>query len=223
MVAPLVPPSDRPCALVVRHGLTHWNAEQRWQGSADIELHPDGLDQARRAAVTLKGLHVDRVISSQLIRARQTAEQLATCLTITQPMLFTDDRLAERDIGEWSGLFTHEIESRWPGRLDAWRRGKAVVPGGEDESAFAERILAGMRSSLESVRAQTISVAVIVTHGGVMRTLDRLTAASERPVRNLDARWYSLAADGSLAAGDVVSLVDHPTSRTSGGSNATSL
>ncbi len=223
MAAPLVLPPERPCALVIRHGLTHWNAEQRWQGSADIDLHPDGVDQARRAAVALKGLHVDRVISSQLIRARQTAEEISVGLTITQPQPFTDARLAERDIGEWSGLFTHQIEARWPGRLDAWRRGKAVVPGGEDEEAFAERILAGLRDSLESVRAQPIPVAVVVTHGGVMRTLDRLTQASERPVRNLDARWYYLMADNTMAAGDVVSLVEHPSSRTPGGNNATSL
>ncbi len=200
----LVPPQG-PCALLIRHGLTLWNAEQRWQGSADIELHPDGIEQARRAARRLGGMAVDRVVSSNLIRALRTAEEVCSGLTVTQPLVLVDPRFAERDIGEWSGLLTDEIERKWPGRLDAWRRGEAVIPGGEAETLLEARVFSGLRSVLESVRAQMIPVAVVVTHGGVMRTLDRLTAASERPVRNLDARWFSLV-DDVIVPGEVLSL-----------------
>jgi glucosyl-3-phosphoglycerate phosphatase len=199
-------PTDRPCALVVRHGLTFWNAEQRWQGRADIDLNPDGIAQARAAALTLDGMPVDRIISSNLSRARQTAQELRSGLVVNVPEILVDDRFAERDIGDWSGLLTGEIEERWPGRLDAWRSGEAPIPGGEDEEHLAERILAGLRDALESVRAQSIPLAVIVSHGGVMRALDRLTDADQRSVRNLEGRWFWLDETDAIVAGGVVSL-----------------
>jgi glucosyl-3-phosphoglycerate phosphatase len=217
----LVAPAG-PCALMVRHGLTFWNAEQRWQGSADIELHPDGISQAVRAAKRLGGMSVDRVVSSNLIRAVRTAEELSSGLTVSQPGVSIDNRFAERDIGEWSGLLTEEIEHKWPGRLDAWRRGEAVIPGGEDEALLEARVMSGLLSVLESVSAQTTPVAVVVTHGGVMRTIDRLTAANERPVRNLDARWFSLV-DDVIMPGDVVSLAQDGRIAASEAARGTSL
>ena len=198
---------QQPCVLVIRHGLTFWNAEHRWQGRADIDLHPEGIEQAHDAARRLNGLRVHHVISSNLGRAQQTAQILQKTLVISEPDLIIDDRLAERDIGQWSGLVTDEIELQWPGRLDQWRRGEAEVPGGETEAGMAARVIEGLRSALDSVSTQLVPVAVIVTHGGVMRTLDRLTNASERNVHNLDGRWFSLV-DDAIVPGEVVRLAE---------------
>lgn len=198
---------QQPCVLVIRHGLTFWNAEHRWQGRADIDLHPDGIEQAKDAAERLTGVRIHQVISSNLIRAQRTAEILQGSLVMTESDLLIDDRFAERDIGQWSGLVTDEIEAQWPGRLNQWRRGEAEVPGGEKESAMAARVMDGLRSTLTSISAQLIPVAVVVSHGGVMRTLDRLTRASERNVHNLDGRWYSLVGD-EIVPGEVVRLAE---------------
>src|SRR3954465_8515375 len=95
--------------LMVRHGQSTWNALGRWQGQADPPLSDLGRDQARAAARALGAM--DAVFAPDLHRATETAHIIATDLGIG-PVLI-DERLRERDAGEWSGLTRDEIHERY--------------------------------------------------------------------------------------------------------------
>jgi broad specificity phosphatase PhoE len=184
--------------LLVRHGQSTWNAEGRWQGRADPPLSPLGLLQAR-AAVDALGT-VDDVIASPLVRALQTATILADALGIGP--IATDARLVENDAGEWTGLTRAEIDARWPG----WLAENRLAPGFESVASITERTLAAIADLHE--RQGGRGDVLVVSHGGLIRNLERTCGIDPAPVPNLAGRWF--AVDGArLTPGERVVLVDH--------------
>src|SRR5918995_495099 len=99
--------------LLVRHGESTWNAQGRWQGWADPPLSDIGRAQAESAAPA--AAPVDAVVSSDLERARTTAELMAAVLDAGAVRV--EPGLRERDVGDFTGLTRAEIEERWPGVL----------------------------------------------------------------------------------------------------------
>ena len=97
--------------LLVRHGETDWNLERRWQGHIDRPLNDVGRAQARALADRLDSEPFAAVYSSDLARARETAEIVAAAHGLP---VHLDPRLREADVGEWSGLTADEIERRYP-------------------------------------------------------------------------------------------------------------
>lgn len=198
--------------LVVRHGITAWNAAGRWQGWEDVPLSPEGEAQADRAGTILRavGPRFDRVVASDLLRARQTAERIVAALgqsavTSTPYAIEVVEGLRERDIGAWSGKLTAEIEAQWPGWLDAWRRGELDrPPEGEYEPEFRARI----STALEAI-ATTGQRTLVVTHGGVIRTLEVHYGTDPAPVANVSGRWFGVA-NGRVTPGDRVDLASAP-------------
>ena len=96
---------------VVRHGTTAWNEEGKVQGITDIPLSQKGIEEAELLKKEIDNLHFDVVISSPLIRARQTAKIL---VGNTLP-INTDDRIRERDWGFNEGMAISDVDS-W----DCW-------------------------------------------------------------------------------------------------------
>src|SRR4029450_8816363 len=111
MDSPTSAPTTR--ALLVRHGQSEWNAENRWQGQADASLSDLGRRQAHEAAKALGA--VDAGGASDLERAAETAAIISADLGVGPVVL--DPDLRERDAGEDSGLTRDEIERGFPGRL----------------------------------------------------------------------------------------------------------
>ncbi|MCU1463369.1 MAG: Phosphoglycerate mutase [Acidimicrobiales bacterium] len=198
-------------ALLLRHGQSTWNADGRWQGWADPPLSAAGREQAAAAAVLLAAAgetFPGGVVSSDLARARETADIIAAAMSLGEVGL--DPALRERDVGAWSGLTTAEIERRWPGWLDAWRRGELPSPpDGEADTQFVTRALA----AVEHHAADATGDVLLVAHGGLIRAVERaLTAEPSRP-GNLCGRW--LTWDGSaLHAGAACNLSDDHSSTT---------
>ena len=184
--------------FLVRHGESIWNAEGRWQGQADPPLSPLGERQAEAAARGLTET-VDAVWTSDLVRAARTAEILAAGLDRDLPR--PEVRLREREVGEWSGLTRAEIDEGWPGYL-AERRSP---PGFEDDDHLHARAESVLRDLAGDAPGTTM---LIVTHGGVIRTVERRLGADSTPVPNLGGRWIVAEAGGALRLGERQLLID---------------
>jgi len=174
--------------LLWRHGRTAWNAEGRIQGQADVPLDAVGVRQAAEAAPLLAAERPDAILSSDLSRARATADALAA---VTGLPVQVDSRLRESAFGDWQGRTGEEIAARWPEAYSRWRSGEPIgLPGVETPEEVADRVVA----ALDSTGAGTT---VVVTHGGAARR--GLLALLDWPERSLvglgplgNCRWCEL-------------------------------
>jgi broad specificity phosphatase PhoE len=191
--------------LLVRHGESEWNASGRWQGWADSPLSDLGRRQAFEAAAAVGS--VDAIVASDLERATQTALIISEAIG-TGPVL-TEPGLRERDVGEWTGLTRDEIEARWPGALDEWRRGQLLAPPGGERN---EDILARFEGALRRIGSECDGGEVLaVSHGGVMRLLEREHGVDSPPVfANLGGLVVDVHGD-RIEVGDRVLLLDPST------------
>lgn len=151
--------------LLARHGQTAWNAERRWQGHADVPLDPLGRDQAHDLAERLAHDRLDAIYSSDLSRARETAEAVAACQRLPVQML---PELREIDVGSWSGRTTDEIQHDDPTAFDRVRETGYGWEGGETPEQMQARVLEGIRRiAAEHPDGRVLAVA----HGGVIRAV----------------------------------------------------
>jgi probable phosphoglycerate mutase len=201
---PAVPAVPGPrVLLVVRHGQSTWNADGRWQGQADPPLSPLGEQQAAAAARTVGPC--DAVFASDLERARRTAAVVASgVLAGGEDAVLTDPRLRERHAGGWTGLTRAEIETRDPGALAAGRRPEGFEP----DAVLAERGLAALLDCARGLPAG--GTGLVVTHGGLIRSVVRALGEEGDAVPNLGGRRLELAGAG-LVLGAPVLLLDATT------------
>jgi len=185
--------------LLVRHGQSTWNAQERWQGQADPPLSLLGEHQAVAAVAAVRRLAPSRIVSSDLARARRTAELVAPAGLAVE----VEPVWRERRAGDWTGLTRAEIESRFPG----WLAARRSPPGFEGDDELLERTLPALDAL---VRGHDDGPVLVVTHGGVIRTLERHQHSPSNPVPNLGGRWFHLG-DGGIALGDRDVLVDADT------------
>jgi len=186
-----------PRVLLIRHGQSEWNALGRWQGQADPPLTDLGRHQAAHAAQHLGA--VDAVVSSDLERARVTAEILAEHLGIG-PVL-VDAGLRERHAGEWQGLTREQIAAGWPGYLEDERR----PPGFEPEEGFRARIFAALDRLRDEVPTGDV---VAVAHAGVVYRVESVLGAPFERLPNVGGRWIEAEGDAPWRLGERVTLVD---------------
>lgn len=168
--------------LAVRHGETDWNAALRIQGHTDIVLNERGHWQAAQLARALADEGVQAVYSSDLQRAHQTAQAVATRVGVT---VQHEPGLRERHFGAFEGLTFDEVERQWPGDALRWRRREAAFApgGGESLQDFHARSVAASAALAARHRGQTI---VLVAHGGV---LDCLYRAAARAALDAPRSW----------------------------------
>jgi broad specificity phosphatase PhoE len=151
--------------LLARHGETDDNREPiRIQGSRDTPLNQAGHRQAAELAERVDGEGIRAVYTSQLLRARETADVVGERLGL-DPIV--DARFAEADRGELEGRYWKDVARDDPELYAAWRAAGANFrfPGGESLGEQLERVLAG----LEDVRAAGRLPALVVCHGGSIR------------------------------------------------------
>ncbi len=146
--------------LLVRHGESEWNAVRRLQGQADIGLSEKGVAQARELGPTIAQLAPDLVVTSDLRRARHTAELLG------YPEARHEPGLREVDVGEWTGQEIATITANDPEAYRGWRAGSFAPPGGENWMDFCARTVHATKEA-----AKEADRLLVVCHGGVIRAL----------------------------------------------------
>jgi probable phosphoglycerate mutase len=152
--------------LLVRHGQTDWNREPaRCTGWAEVELNEVGRGQARDLGRALKGRGVELVVSSHLVRARETAVIIHEELGGELPFV-VDPRLAESHRGEWETRRFSSIRREAPDEWRAYREHPETFrfPGGESLQAQQRRVLACLCDCALDGRT-----ALLLTHGGSIR------------------------------------------------------
>ncbi|MGI8759455.1 MAG: histidine phosphatase family protein [Acidimicrobiales bacterium] len=183
--------------LLVRHGQSEWNAVGRWQGWADPALTELGNEQSRLATTAVGP--VDAVVASDLRRALDTATILAEGLGAGPVVV--EPRWRERDVGEWTGLTRAEIDQRWPGALAT---ATPEPPGGESPARLVARVLAAVERLAGDYPGEVV---LVVTHGGVIRGLERHLGVDPEPLPNLGGVWLQVEA-GGMVAGSRLLLID---------------
>jgi broad specificity phosphatase PhoE len=165
--------------ILVRHGQTAWNRDERFRGRADVPLDKAGLAQVRATGKRVADQWSPvAVYSSPLTRALTTAEAIASLLALT---VVPDAGLIDIDYGEWQGLTPEAIRQRWPKELEAWSEAPATacIPSGEKLEDVRGRAMASLRRICAAHEGRTVCV---VAHHVVNRLilLDVLGLGNER-------------------------------------------
>jgi probable phosphoglycerate mutase len=150
--------------VLVRHGETDWNRDNRFQGRADPSLNDVGRSQARELAAQLAGEPVAALYSSPLRRAHETARILGESLALE---VRTSAALMEVDVGSWSGLTRTEIEARFPAGYRRWLDYGHGWDDGETYEELGARVVASL---LDIASAHPGERVFAVTHGGPIRS-----------------------------------------------------
>jgi len=142
---------------IIRHGETDWNSSGRLQGTEDIELNDLGRKQAIETARYFETEHWDIMVSSPLKRAFETAQIIASRLSI--PTVHVVDEIKERSYGSASGLLPEERRSRFP---------DGVIPDQEEFEHLRQRAMTGLTKIATDFMGKRI---VIVSHGGLTNSI----------------------------------------------------
>ncbi len=165
--------ADRLELVVVRHGLTAWNQERRYQGHRDVPLlFPQALEGLNRLRDSVAGGSFDAVHCSDLTRCRQTLAHLREGRDAGDGVVY-DARLRELDFGDYEGRCHDQLKDDPSYRAWIDSRGERPTPGGESIFALRERLNGWLGEVFAAARGAGHRRVLAVTHGGVIRELRR--------------------------------------------------
>uniref|UniRef100_A0A7N0T9E6 Phosphoglycerate mutase-like protein 4 n=1 Tax=Kalanchoe fedtschenkoi TaxID=63787 RepID=A0A7N0T9E6_KALFE len=183
--------------IVIRHGETEWNADGRIQGHLDVALNDTGRQQAVLVAERLsKGPKISSVYSSDLKRASDTAETIASCCGGIE--VVKDPELRERNLGDLQGHVYHELSKTVPIAYEAFmsnRTDQEIPGGGESIDQLYERCTSALQRIAQKHKGERV---VVVTHGGVIRSLHKRASPTRRPgkIQNTSVNILQLSDGG---------------------------
>ncbi len=160
-------PNGKTTVFLVRHGTTEWNREEVFRGRIDCPLNDAGRAEARAAAASLEGIDIQRIYSSPLSRAAETAAAIAERRGI---QVIPDPSFIDLDFGEWHGLPLREVREKYSSLYRAWREKPQEVnfPGGENLEQARSRAWQGLLRVVEENQGKT---ALIVSHRVITKVL----------------------------------------------------
>lgn len=158
--------------VLLRHGESQWNLENRFTGWVDVPLSAKGVEEAKQAGEKLRGFAFDRAFSSVLTRANETLRIVLEVLGQTHIPIEKDKALNERMYGDLQGLNKAETAKKYgDAQVKIWRRSYDVKPpGGESLKDTAERALPYYQKMIKPhlLKGETI---IIAAHGNSLRAL----------------------------------------------------
>ncbi len=166
-MSPTVPAAAPRRVIVLRHGETDHNAARILQGHLDSRLSERGQQQADAVGPAIAALSPDRIVSSDLTRARLTAQSVGRACGIPVQL---DARLREIDVGAWQGLSAAQVGEGWADVQARLARGEDARRGdsGETMAEVAERVAAALTEHLDALGPG--QCLVVSTHGASGRT-----------------------------------------------------
>lgn len=171
--------SDYAEIIVIRHGETEWNADNRLQGQLDVKLNEVGRQQAVVVATRLsREPKISEVYSSDLERAHETAKIIASSCGGLE--VIKDPDLRERHLGDLQGLLFHEIAKINPEAHKAFvshRKDQEIPGGGESINQLYQRSTSALQRIGKKHRGERV---VVVTHGGLIRSLYKRASPNGR-------------------------------------------
>lgn len=155
--------------IAIRHGETIWNVKKIWQGHTDSELTITGIHQAKELSRRLGNEEVDAIYSSDLERAKKTAEIIALR---HKKNVYVDQRLRERNLGIFEGLKKEQIINNYPGEFELYKSltPDFIIPNGESIKHKTKRTISCIEELIQKHLNKTF---LVITHGGILDTLLR--------------------------------------------------
>jgi probable phosphoglycerate mutase len=183
---------------IVRHGETEWNVKRLMQGQKDSPLTEKGLNQAKQIREKFKHIHFNKVFSSDLLRAKRTAE----IITLERNLAVeTTKRLREKSFGKYEGKnadnYLRDLFQNWESLSEKEKHKSKFVEEGESNEEASVRFITLLREIAITYPKKTI---LIVTHGGLMRyTLIHLGYGTYQTLQNRavgNTSYIKLESDG---------------------------
>ncbi len=161
-----------PKLVIVRHGQSQWNLENKFTGWIDIDLSPKGIEEAMQAAEKLKEYKFDKAFTSDLIRAQRTLDIILRNTGMEDVPVEKDQALNERMYGDLQGLNKDECRQKFGDeQVKIWRRSFDIPPpNGESLKDTADRVLPYYKSKIEPELKNGKDI-IISAHGNSLRAL----------------------------------------------------
>ncbi len=199
-----------PKLILVRHGQSLWNVEDRFTGWVDVPLTAKGVDEALSAGGRLKGVGVDVAYTSGLQRAQRTLDLILEGMGVTVPII-RDAALNERHYGDLQGLNKAKTAEKFGDeQVKIWRRSYDIPPpNGESLKDTAARTLPFFERAILGDIAQGKDV-LVVAHGNSNRSIVmQLDGLSEAQVLELNLGTavplvYELSVDGNVHSKNIL-------------------
>ncbi len=154
--------------LLVRHGETDWNTKSWIQGRTDISLNANGERQAKALGDRLleRGIHLTRIYTSHLKRARQTASIISAMIGVP---FAVEEGLEEMHLGAWEGKTWSNVQKDFSAEYEKWRTNRRYtrMPEGESYQDLLDRLVPALKRILEKEEGD----ALVVTHSACIMTL----------------------------------------------------
>ncbi|MDO4908808.1 MAG: histidine phosphatase family protein [Corynebacterium sp.] len=179
--------------ILLRHGETTFNFDGRMQGHLDTPLTDNGRAQARSAGEALVDAGITKIVTSDLSRARETAEIVGSMIGVPVEV---DERLRETHLGKWQGMRHSDIDEQYPGDRARWAYREDWAPeGGETRTEVIARSRPVIEDLMVNYPDWEHNTVLLVSHGGTIKGL----AASLLKVHPLmsglgNACWAQLTA-----------------------------
>lgn len=197
---------------LIRHGQTNWNVDGRWQGHAAVPLNEVGRTQAKILARYLHNTTARRMISSDLLRTRETADIINDQLRL--PISF-DNRFREIDVGEWQGLTVDEVKAWDTDRFEHFVSDMYSIPrpGGESYELLGNRGIVAMKDLATRYPNEHT---LVVTHGGTIRQIVKRLTGVEIPYSVENTSLTSLTYQNDTWRAHDLAITPHLSSKSPG-------
>ncbi|MFN3529502.1 MAG: 2,3-bisphosphoglycerate-dependent phosphoglycerate mutase [Bacteroidia bacterium] len=158
--------------IIVRHGQSQWNLENRFTGWVDVTLSEKGVNEAKAAGQLLKEYQFDEAFTSNLQRAQHTLNYILEAIGQTHIPITKNEALNERMYGDLQGLDKAETAKKFGDeQVHIWRRSYDIAPpGGESLKDTAERVIPYLEAEIVPKLKAGKNI-IIAAHGNSLRAL----------------------------------------------------